>query len=294
MIVLAGKSLIEKEKIIAKTADKYAKKDLYYYGPKNWKAIFNFIIRNFKYRKEKRDILYEPPELLRRRYGDCEDLCCYLAALLKKAGYKVKIRLISNATKHVYVLVFSPAEGWIALDPSTKKISKTRLVPAGYKIIGDMPIGEMERILEANKFYKLQYRVTGVFEVLSVSKSNFLHALNKAREYLREYGIEPVNSGVYFDAKNMIGSVYIKPSKSIPVSKWNDVFIKELLNSFGLYRYIQFLRVHYIGANEISKQKAKTEVTTKDILEKLQDLIKIGLFLGFGIVVLEILKEVKR
>lgn len=72
-------------------------------------AIYNWVNKNIKYRKEKKklDIFIRPIMTLRRGYGDCEDITSLIGAMALSIGLPVEFRVIRQDSKwqHIYPVV---------------------------------------------------------------------------------------------------------------------------------------------------------------------------------------------
>lgn len=97
-------------------------------------AVFSYLKQRVKYRKEKGDVLYEPEEVLRRGYGDCEDLTVLFGSIVKAQGYPVGIRLVRDGTRHIYPIVLIRGN-WTVFDLTPSKVPYIQGIPAGYRLI---------------------------------------------------------------------------------------------------------------------------------------------------------------
>ena len=153
----------EKLRIIRDLTVKYArstftKKLLAAIAPRDWRDIFWWVKNNLRYRREKpgKDVLLEPPETIGRIYADCEDYTTLLGSLLLAAGYPVRLKLISNATYHIYPEIGLPPSNpvkWIGLDATTGLIGD-KIYPPYYHPYKEVEIQGISGISEGKAMEK--------------------------------------------------------------------------------------------------------------------------------------------
>jgi len=121
-----------------------------------------------------------------------------------------------------------------------------------------LPLGQT---LSPYKTYKIRYRITGVFEVFGTSSADFVEGLQRTIRDLSDYGIRPIDSGINYDSKNMMVSVFIKTSKPLDLSLFNETFRKNMRDIWGRFAtWIQRMDLRFIDYEIISYQQAKTEI----------------------------------
>lgn len=103
--------------------------------------------------------------------------------------------------------------------------------------------------------YIIKYRITGIFEAITVSEGDVQEAFDKARELFAN--VKPIRKGVRFNHKDMTVSLYIKVLNPISIGHWNEEFRESLLSLFPTYqKFLQRLNVRYITTREIKEEKA--------------------------------------
>lgn len=108
MIDLSRYSLPEKAVIVAREIVKHSHDPFMIRLAHELKTPDNdleWVKKHIKYKREKGDILYEPETSLAMGQADCEDLTLWVGTLAKIQGYPVRIRIISNGTRHIYPII---------------------------------------------------------------------------------------------------------------------------------------------------------------------------------------------
>lgn len=140
MINIEGYSLAEKAQIVANEILRNQRNPLIIKLARELKTpekAYEWIKRNIKYKKEVGDVLYEPEEVIKMGWGDCEDLTVLIGAISKAQGYPVRIRIVKNRTRHIYPLVKINGK-WKVLDLTPhRRIPYINGIPKGYVLIID-------------------------------------------------------------------------------------------------------------------------------------------------------------
>lgn len=293
MISLEGLSLAEKGRIVAREIERYTnspfiKGVLRNIGIKpSYLDIFEFVTKYTKYAPERKDILYAPQETLGRVQVDCEDVSLLLGSLLRTAGYPVKVKLVTNRTSHIFPLVGLPRERptrWIPLDATTERIGMVER--RGYYPIYVKKLGGVEAIEELLPYqaYKIRYRITGIFEIIAVSTTDFIEGIARAKRELPGYEVTSINSGVSYDPKGMIVSIFIKVKNPLPIDEWNNIFCGKVKEVWGISRWLQLLNIRYMDHSATSAEKAVEEME-RGIWKAVLKPIKYGAYvlIGYGV-----------
>lgn len=90
------------------------------------KSLWQWALYNIRYIKDVSDVETVSPawKILQQGYGDCDDKCVLLAAMLESIGYKTRfVALGYNYGEYVHVIVEVRwgATGWKALDPTEER-----------------------------------------------------------------------------------------------------------------------------------------------------------------------------
>jgi hypothetical protein len=96
--------------------------------------IVSFIKKKVKYVNDppKTEVFQSPLATLRYGMGDCDDHAILAAALLRAAGFRVKVVLGAPSGErydHVYVKVFHPHKGWLTIDTTTSNPMEEKMYP---------------------------------------------------------------------------------------------------------------------------------------------------------------------
>jgi len=222
MINIKGKSLHEKAWIVAREIIKNSHTPLIQRLASQLKdpeTAFKWVKSHIRYQKEDGDVLYEPEELIERGFGDCEDLTLLIGSIAYAQGYPVRIRLVKNATRHIYPLVKISGK-WKVLDAVPSRIPFIGGVPKGYRIVVDGIVKEEGLSGAESPFKKAVFWGAGIAVGATFAKS-----------FMKKLGIGPL-SGLPFERVEVPFSYvpkegdhllyYFKPKWYIPsvLEKW--------------------------------------------------------------------------
>ena len=112
------------------------------------KQVYAFVLAHYRYLKDPRPFeLLKSPEIVDAEIskfgafqGDCDDVTCYLAALLTAIGFAVNIVVISvrgmgDEYRHVFPRVYVPAiSKWVALEATARNHAMGWEPPNGGRI----------------------------------------------------------------------------------------------------------------------------------------------------------------
>jgi len=92
-------------------------------------AVYNWVKRNIKYRKEEKDIIYSPKKTISMGFGDCEDVSAVLSSMLGSLNFPIKLKVTATRPgkdfNHVLVLAGTPKNKprrWYILDATWKGV----------------------------------------------------------------------------------------------------------------------------------------------------------------------------
>ena len=124
-----------------------------------------------------------------------------------------------------------------------------------------LTISPLGQTLSPYKTYKIRYRITGIFEVFGTSTADFIEGLQRTIRDLSAYDIRPIDSGISYDPKNMIVSVFIKTSRPLDLSLFNEIFRRNMRDIWGRFAtWVQRMDLRFIDYQIISYQQARTEI----------------------------------
>lgn len=215
MISLVNKSIAEKVSLITEATNKYTNSNfirriLDKEKPETWKDALDYVQKNLRYKHEVKDVLYEPPEALRKVDVDCEDFTVFLGSMFKTMGYNVRLKVISNATFHIYPEIQLPRTKpiqWVGVDATTGKVGQV-IYPMEYKPYMIKPLGEIAR----------KYEEISLEE--SVQPGDILRLHYKSKWYIPDIIEEPITKWIVS---------YTHPEfKVLDVIREEDTFIIEV------------------------------------------------------------------